>query len=109
MSHIHPPELADSMLDFLYDFIRITADRTLTISDPPVILCNPPESGLVLTLPASSQAEGVILYIKNQTTSDDDVTIDANGSELIDSELTSVISGEEALTIFCDGTQWRIM
>ncbi len=81
-----------------------TGAYTATINDY-VILCN---GTFTVTLPAAASSNGCVLQIKNTGTGT--ITIDGNGSEVIDGNTTIDISIQyQSYTVVCDGTAWYII
>lgn len=65
---------------------------------------------ITVTLPAASEADGVLIRIKKKDSSANAVIIDADASETIDGETTQVLNIQYAsLSIVCDGTEWFIV
>lgn len=99
----------DSRGDARYRFspLTITSNTTLSAS-PQVVLCNS-SSNITVTLPAVSSATQIIFYVKKISNSGI-VTIDANGSQLIDNSETVIISSQyDSVTLYCDGSKWWIL
>lgn len=87
----------------------ITADTTLTGSYI-VVLCDASVVAITVTLPAAASNSGRRYFIKKIDSSANAVTIDANASELIDGDLTAVLTSQyEAPQIVCDGSNWHIL
>lgn len=86
----------------------ITASITLTTSQT-VVLCDASTGPIIVTLPAASGSSGRQYIIKKIDSSAFSVTIDADGVELIDGDLTAVITSQyESVSIVCDGSNWHI-
>lgn len=73
------------------------------------IVVNPTAVAGTVTLPAASGETGRILVVKHANTSQNSVTIDANGTELIDGNQTLVLTARQAAQIQCDGVAWFII
>lgn len=89
------------------------SDYTTTISDY-TIPVNATTGNRVINLHAStlavSGASAQVLIIKKIDSSTNVVTIDANGSELIDSTLTFVLRDQdESVSIQCTGAGWKVI
>jgi len=82
-----------------------TANLTLTANDKYVDMLV--TAAATVTLPLAATARS-LFEIKNMTTSTADVTVDANGAETIDGNLTVVLTPGESLTIRSDLTLWSI-
>ncbi len=94
---------------FEANIVAKTTTYTITAADH-TVLCDASGGAFTVTLPAVSGVTGLILNIKKTDSSGNAVTIDAAGSETIDSALTVVISTQyESVTIQCDGTEWWII
>ncbi len=87
-----------------YSGVTKVASYTATVSDD-TILCN---GTLTVTLPLAATSDGVRLQIKNIGTGV--VTIDGNGSDTIDGNLTITLSVQyEAVELMCIGSAWWIV
>lgn len=65
---------------------------------------------VTITLPAAADNERTVFTIKKIDSSNHRVTIDANGTETIDGELTVDLKLQYSyITIVCDGTEWFII
>ena len=72
-----------------------------------LVLCNS-ASNFTINLPACATNTGRRYKIKNINTGI--ITIDANASELIDGQLTTIISNiYDCIELFCNGAQWFIL
>lgn len=86
-----------------------TTTYTATIFDE-VILADATVGAFTITLPTAASAKGKVLTIKATSVAGGNVTIDGNGSELIDGAATVVISTlNRSYVIACDGTGWQIL
>jgi hypothetical protein len=86
-----------------------TADYTATNNDD-VILCNATSAAITITLYTAVGNEGQQLVIKKTDSSVNEVTIDADGTETIDGELTVCIDIQyDSLTLISDNTNWSII
>jgi hypothetical protein len=73
-----------------------------------VVLCN--TGPYTVTLPAASSNAGKVYYIKNISSSNIIITLDGNGTETIDGNLTYLLNlSKHALRIICDGSSWHIL
>lgn len=87
----------------------ITSSTTLD-DNYTVILANCTSGAIIITLPLAINYKGRFFYIKKIDASANNLTIDGNGSETIDGQLTAVISVQyTCLTIYSDGTEWWII
>lgn len=86
-----------------------TTTYAATIFDE-VILADATVGAFTITLPTAASAKGKVLTIKATSVAGGNVTIDGNGSELIDGAATVVISTlNRSYVIACDGTGWQIL
>lgn len=86
----------------------ITGNDLLTLDDA-VVLVDTTGGAVTVDLPAAASALNKVFYIK-KIAGANDVTVDANGAELIDDSTTYVISVLfESVTIVSDGTQWWVL
>ena len=86
------------------NIVSKTANYTAATDDD-VILCS---GTFTVTLYAASGNSGNLLFIKNNNTGT--ITIDANGSELIDGNLSVYsLTKYTSYELLCDGTGWSIL
>tara|TARA_R110002094_G_scaffold157781_2_gene144039 strand:+ start:6194 stop:6565 length:372 start_codon:yes stop_codon:yes gene_type:complete len=85
-------------------YSSVTADYTIVASD---YLINATVVGITVTLPTAVGADGRLYVVKN--TSGGNVSLDADGTETIDGNLTVVLYNLEAYTVMSDGTNWIIV
>jgi hypothetical protein len=86
-----------------------TAAYTITGSDS-TVLCDATAGAFSVTLPAASGAIGRVFTVKKTDASVNAVTIDANGSETIDGELTiPLLYQSESVTVQSNGTTWFVL
>ena len=89
--------------------IITTSPYTVKQSDT-ILLSNCASTAITANLPASSNLDGKIYYIKKIDDSANAITVDGNAAETIDGELTQVINGQyDSMTIICDGSNWYIL
>ena len=69
--------------------------------------CSGTTADYTLTLPAVSGNTGKIVTIQMSNTLTKLVTVDANGSEMIDGALTRIMWANESCVLYCDGSAWR--
>lgn len=87
-----------------------TAAYTLTGTDYTVFCdTDTADVGFTITLPATGSHSGRIYCIKNTGTSGYNVTVDGDGAETIDGDLTVTLADKESITIQSDGTEWHII
>lgn len=86
-----------------------TTDYTATTADY-TILVDATAANRTITLPPSSANQGRVYNIKKIDVSINTVIIDPNGTELIDLQLTKVISSQFGnAQLQCDGSNWWII
>ena len=89
--------------------ITKTAAYTATDSDA-IILCDASSGAFTLTLPTAAERSGKSYTIKKTDSSANIVTIDGDGSETIDGELTQTLSAQDdSISVISDGTNWSII
>ena len=87
----------------------ISADETVNPASGRIIKANCGGGDITLTLPAASGNSGMILKIKKISTSNN-VILDGNGSETIDSQLNITLESPlAAVSLICDGSNWYVM
>ncbi|MEZ2446132.1 hypothetical protein AB6805_30665 [Chitinophaga sp. RCC_12] len=86
----------------------VTTTTTATISDYTILVNN--SGAVTINLPAASSSTGTILVIKKLSAASNDVTIDPNASETIDTGTTKLLTLQfSSVMIQCDGTKWNIL
>ena len=83
-------------------FTPVTTTYTALSTDD-IIQCN---GTFTVSLPTASGISGRIYHIKNVGTGT--ITIDPDGTETIDGELTQTLNAWESISIYSGGTNWRI-
>ena len=90
-----------------YKVTTITSATTLDDTHN-VLLCN--NGPYTITLPAANLNTGRVYKIKNIDPQGDVITIDANGSETIEGELTYALQPyKHSITLISDGANWHII
>jgi len=84
--------------------ISVTTTATLTIGKHHV--CSGTLINYTVTLPAVSGNAGKLISVEMSGALTVLVTLDGNGSEVIDGATTRVMWAKETATLLCDGTQW---
>lgn len=76
-----------------------------------LFLCNSTSGAMTASLPAAATAgNGFIVAFKKTDASANHVTLDANGTETIDGQLTYILSTRYAFVVLqCDGTGWNVV
>jgi hypothetical protein len=86
--------------------IRTTAiNTTITSADYTVV----GTTTLTVTLPVVSTVTGYVFNIKHRGLITDTITIDGDGAETIDGNLTISLGQNDNLTIQSTGTEWIIL
>jgi hypothetical protein len=89
--------------------ITKTADYTAT-NDDDVILCDATSAAITITLYTAVGNEGQKIDIKKIDSSSNNITIDGNGSETIDRDLTfALVAQDESVTLVSDNSNWFII
>ncbi len=87
-----------------------TNNSSYTAGNETIILANASGAGVTIALPVASTCTDRVYTVKKSDSSGNTVTIDPNGSELIEGATTKVISAQyETVTIISDGTAWWII
>lgn len=75
-----------------------------------VVLCNAVSAAFTVTLPPAADATGVRYDIKKTDSSANAVTIDGDGSETIDGNLTVLVNLQyESVPVISDGSNWHVL
>lgn len=87
---------------------KSTADSPVTVAPVFVtILCNAVAGNMTVNLPAAASNTGRILIFKKIDATTSTVTIDGNGAETIEGDLTQTLNVQyDCLRIQCDGSNW---
>jgi hypothetical protein len=89
--------------------VTITSASYTAASDG-IILADATSNAITVNLPAASGNSGLQYVIKKIDSSVNTVTVDPDGSEMIDTFTTLVITTQdESITIVCDGSNWFII
>jgi UDP-3-O-acyl-N-acetylglucosamine deacetylase len=87
-----------------------TSETLASITQPTVVEATGGGGGITLTLPPAASNQGRRFSIKKVDAAAGVVTVDANGAELIDADLTYVLSNEDQyVVIVSNGTNWSIV
>lgn len=91
--------------------LAVSTTQTLTsITQPTVVEATGGGGGITLTLPAAASNTGRRFSIKKVDAAAGIVTIDANAAELIDADLTYVLTNEDQyVVIVSNGSDWSIV
>jgi len=89
----------------------VTVTTTYTVlSTDDIVLCNATGGVFTVTLPLATSSSGLVYNIKKIDTSTNAITIDGNGTETIDGNLTiELILQNQSVTLCCNGTSWYII
>lgn len=89
-------------------YVSKTADYTATTADY-VVVVDATAGVVTITLPTAVGRTGAQHVVKKVDSSNNIVTVDANGSETIDGGLTAVLTRQyESITLFSNGSNWYI-
>ncbi len=87
-----------------------TVSTDTTLSSIATVLVNAASAPITITLPAAASYPNQIYQIKKIDSSVNTVTVDGNGSETIDGDLTAIIAFQySAMDIISNGTSWFII
>jgi hypothetical protein len=89
-----------------------TGDYTASMWE--TVRCDPTSAGFTVTLPSAGDGPqggiGNQIKIKNVSNSANTITVDGNGSQMIDGALTfSMSSARECITLESDGSSWMVV
>lgn len=84
-------------------YVAKSTNYTATVTDN-VILCT---GTFTITLPTAVGNGGKVFNIKNVSTGT--ITVDANGSQTIDGELTQTVLEYDNLTVISNNSNWFIL
>lgn len=87
----------------------VGAASTTALTTDYTIAVNPTATAATVNLPAAATVTGQILVVKHLNSSANTVTIDANGAETIDGNLTLVLTAYTAATVQSIGSAWVIL
>ena len=98
--------LAIAGSNIVANYRSVTAAYTVTTSDYYISASG--AAGYTILLPAAASVSGRIFIIKSRLNSGQILTIDANGSEIIDDSLTVSLYRNESVQLVSNGTSWEI-
>lgn len=87
----------------------VTKTTDYTAASEVVILCDATSGDLTITLPTAVGITGRVYYIKRIDGSANTVTVDGNGTETIDDDLTKTLNQYDCMQIVSDGSEWWIL
>lgn len=74
-----------------------------------LVMANPTVAGFTITAPRAEDHPGAMFAVKNHSASANVITIDAQGTELIDGAATATIAAaRESLSFISNGTDWIV-
>lgn len=82
-------------------YVTKSGNYTVTASDSKIVVT----AACTMTLPTAASITGREYHIKATV---DNVVVDGNGSETIDGDTTVTLLADDGLSIYSDGTNWRI-
>ena len=94
----------------LYEVITATTDTGLGSNNNIVVLADATSGGITITLPKANKAKEFVYHVKKIDSSTNDVTIQPQNSELIDSEDCFIIERQNTnFMIVSNGTAWYVL
>ena len=81
----------------------LSADKTLSATDPKVQFLDPGGASRNVTLPAEADSKAVIFWIVNTADAAEDLTVQDDGGTTI-----GTVSQSQAKWFICDGSSWRV-
>lgn len=92
-------------------FVTVQGGATSTAAGATdhTIVVNPNAVAGTVTLPAAASSTGRVLVVKHANASQNTVTIDPDGAELIDGNATLVLTAKQAAQIQSDGVAWVVI
>lgn len=89
--------------------IAKTAAYTVAVGDD-VVLVDATAAAVTVTLPTAASFKDISVTVKKTDASANAVTIDGNGSELIDGAATKALATQyKSYTVISDGAGWQII
>lgn len=101
-------ETASSTVAEVRTWVTKTADFTPSTSEAARYLVDATSGPIVISLPAVAGVPNTGWIFKRIDTTANAVTLDANGSELIDAELTAALDPWVALEVTNNGSRWLL-
>lgn len=87
----------------------VSAATTLKDSDD-LLLCDTTSAGFTVTLPPADLHRGRRFTVKKVSSDGNTLTLDGDGSELIDGVATKTWTAQYgSRTVYCDGTGWHVV
>lgn len=89
--------------------------RTLTatgdaLATDYLILVDATAGAVTVTLPVAANSNAAMIVVKKIDAGANAVTVDANGAETIDGAANVALAAQyDAVTVFCDGSEWWII
>lgn len=94
---------------FEYPTRTVTGNYTVLSTDE-VIYADASSGAITITLPAAASSTDKRVVVKKIDSTRNIVTVDGNASELVEDETSfDLLLQGEAITLLCDGTEWRIL
>lgn len=102
-------ESSDSLTGITLPIKTVTTAYTISINDH-TILSDCTSAAFTVTLPPAATAKNYIFNVKKIDSTTNNLTLDGNGSELIDGSLTKIITAiNVSLSVHSDGSAWYII
>ena len=100
---------AQQLIDSLNGTIN-TVSSNYSASAHETVLCIAASGAFTVTLPVAASSEGVTIIIKKIDAGNNTITIDGDGTELVEGEQSIILTSPgESVTLKCDGTAWFIV
>lgn len=98
------------LVKYLNGTTTISASGETIASTAKIVLLDPTSAAFTQDLPAvATFPTNVVLTLKNIATNGNDVTLDANSTELIDNAQTLVLASMDAVSLLNTGSKWLIL
>lgn len=93
-----------------YAYGRAVSSNDDLDSDDQVVAATGGAGGITLTLPAVASSQYKVFHVVKVDAGAGAVTLDGNASETINGSTTYALSSQyDAVTIWCDGTEWFVL
>jgi hypothetical protein len=87
----------------------VGAASTTALTTDYTIAVDPTTTAATVNLPAASTVTGQLFVVKHVNASTNTVTLDANGAETIDGNLTLILTAYNSATVQSTGSAWVIL
>lgn len=96
-------------LGYYFSASITSADSPYSAGSEELILVDASSGDVTVNLPSAGSVTHKVMSIKRTDSSDNIVTVDGNGTEVIEDEETKTLKQFDAMRIASDGTQWWII